>query len=50
MRAVPISWMDQPGGNISGSILMLSAPAARSISSAVSPMSFAILISLSLNR
>jgi hypothetical protein len=49
MRAVPISWIDQPGGSRSRPTLMLSAPAARSISSAVSAMSFAILSSLSPN-
>ena len=50
MRAVPISWIDHPSGSGSRPILMSSAPAALSISSIVSPMSFAIFSSLSPKR
>ena len=49
MRAVPISWIDQPGGSGSRLILMSSACAAISISSIESAMSLAIFSSLSRN-
>ena len=47
IRAVPISWMDQPSVRTLRRTTMSVAPAARSISSAVSAMSAAIFFSLS---
>ena len=50
MRAVPISWIDQPSGSSSLLTRTSSAPAADSISSRVSAMSLAIFRSLSPKR